>query len=94
MITDALSPDLAQFVHEELAAGKYESADQVLCEAVRLLRDRERRLEALRKDIDVGLDQLARGEGIKIKDEEQLRAFFDRLEASGQRRLQEKQSAT
>jgi antitoxin ParD1/3/4 len=57
---------LAQFVEQEVASGKYGSEVDVLCEGLRLLQERQRRLRSLRADIQAGLDQLDRGEGIPL----------------------------
>jgi antitoxin ParD1/3/4 len=59
----ALPPDLLQFIERELASGKYRSEDDVICDALRLLREREQRIETLRAEIGPAIDQLDRGEG-------------------------------
>ncbi len=43
-IPPVLPPDLQQFVLDQLAAGKYQSASYVVWDAVRLVRERELRL--------------------------------------------------
>ena len=43
--------------------------------------------EELREAVDVGLEQLARGEGIEIKDDQELDAFFDGIKRAGRDRL-------
>jgi antitoxin ParD1/3/4 len=55
--------ELTELVQEELATGQYSSSDEVLLTAIRLLRDRSRRLDELRKEIQPSLDRLDRGEG-------------------------------
>ncbi len=64
----SLTPALEQFVQEKVASGRYNSASEVVREALRLLGDHEElrriKLEALRKDIAVGIEQLDRGESI------------------------------
>lgn len=59
----AIPSEFAQFVKDEIASGKYRSAEEVLNEALRLLQTRERKLRALQTDIQVGLEQLDRGGG-------------------------------
>ena len=85
-----IPPDLQQFLDQELASGQYRSADEVICAGLRLLRDR--RLYELRSDIQAGLAQLERGEGIELEDEQALRAFFDDVKARGRQRLKAKQT--
>ncbi len=53
MITDSFPPELARFVQQELANGKYQSEEEMLCEGLRLLREREQRVEALRADLSI-----------------------------------------
>jgi antitoxin ParD1/3/4 len=90
-MTLSFPPDLEQFVQGELASGRYESVDAVVCEGLRLLQERERRLEALRQDIDAGLDQVNRGEVIELEDEEAQRAFFEDIKTRGRQRRNAKQ---
>ena len=56
-----IPPDLNSFVEELVAGGKYGSPDQVFVEGLRLLQVREQ----LRRDVDLGIAQLDRGEGIE-----------------------------
>jgi antitoxin ParD1/3/4 len=65
-----LPPELLEFVNTEVALGKYPSEADVVCAGLRLLREREKRLASLRADIQIGLDQLDRGEGRTLDAEE------------------------
>ncbi len=62
----SLPPDLEEFVSGAIASGKYSTQGDVLREALTLLRDRERlrelRLQELRKEVQLGLEQSERGE--------------------------------
>jgi putative addiction module CopG family antidote len=87
MSIPSLPPDLAQFIHDQLAAGKYASESEVVCDAVRLLRDRESRLESLRSEITRGIDQLDRGEYIELDSDESLDEFIGDIETRAQKRL-------
>ena len=69
----SLPQDLQQFVQQEIASGKYRSEEDLLCAGLRLLRERERRLQALREDVEPALEQLDRGEG-KPLDAESIKA--------------------
>jgi antitoxin ParD1/3/4 len=86
---DTIPPELKQFVEQELASGKYHSLDEVIADGLRLLR--ERKLHELRREIDVGLGELERGEGIKVEGDEGLFAFFEDIKSRGQQRLEAKQ---
>lgn len=54
--------ELKSFVERGVASGRFRSEDEAICEGLNLLRSRERQLEALRADLQVGIDQLDRGE--------------------------------
>lgn len=62
----SLTRELEKLVNEKVRSGMYSSASEVVREALRLLREqddlRQRRLEDLRKDIAIGLQQADRGE--------------------------------
>ena len=88
----SLPPDLEQFVLDQLATGKYQSSSEVLCDAVRLLREREVRLDALRSEVDRGIMQLDTNEFVELDSEAALQAFFDDIEARGQQRLSQKRA--
>lgn len=75
----SLTPELSRFVESRLRSGKYQSASELVREALRLLESRDQAassgIEALKKEIEVGLAQLRRGEGVDGED------FFRRLAA-------------
>lgn len=62
----SLPPELEQFVHAKVKSGQYLSASDVIQEALRLLEERDRlqeiRLEILRQEIAIGIEQSDRGE--------------------------------
>jgi len=62
-----LPPDLRDFVKSQLDEGTYKSEDEILVNALYLLRDRtlnrDERLAQVRAAIKSGLDELDRGEG-------------------------------
>ncbi len=82
-------PDLQQFVDDQIALGKYSSAEDVVCDAVRRLRDREVKLVALRQEIDKGLAQLDSGESFDLESENEILGWFDDIERQAQRRSAE-----
>jgi antitoxin ParD1/3/4 len=71
-------PELEAFVESRVASGRYQSASDVVRAALRLLetdeRDREAALAEVRQKIQLGLDQIQRGE---VFDGE---AVFDELD--------------
>jgi len=64
----SLTPELEKLIYEKVRSGLYNSASEVIREALRLLHERDQvrqqELEALRAKINRGLEQLDRGEGI------------------------------
>jgi antitoxin ParD1/3/4 len=58
----SLTPELERVVHTKVESGLYQTASEVVREALRLLRDRDESLERLRRDVRVGFDAAARGE--------------------------------
>ena len=87
MSSPPLPPDLEQFVQDQLAQGKYRSASEVMCDAVRLLREREERLAALRSDIELGIVQIDHGEFIELETDDDIDMFFNDVEARAGQRL-------
>ena len=91
-MADSHLPELQQLVEAGLATGNYGSEDELLLEAVRLLADRDRRREELRRELQIGRDQLDRGEYTEY-DEETLRQRFDQLKQRAQRRIEANRNA-
>lgn len=57
-----ISKELQAFVSRGIASGRFRSEDEAVHEALKLLRDREDKLEALRADLPVGVDELNLGQ--------------------------------
>ena len=62
----SLTPELERYVDEQVASGIFDSASEVVSEGLRVLinrqDDREAKLEALRRDINIAREQIDRGE--------------------------------
>jgi antitoxin ParD1/3/4 len=62
----SLTPELEAMIHEKVRAGLYQSASEVVREALRVFREREElralRLAELRKQVAAGLEQYERGQ--------------------------------
>ncbi|MBD1929657.1 type II toxin-antitoxin system ParD family antitoxin [Trichocoleus sp. FACHB-90] len=63
----SLKPEQEQFIQEQLKTGKYQTVDQVIIEAFRLLEERDKDYEQwvqeTREKIDAAAASLDRGEG-------------------------------
>lgn len=65
----SLTDELELFIAQEVEAGRYRSASEVVREALRLLRERseerEAKLALLRRAVREGIGQLDRGESVE-----------------------------
>jgi len=73
----SLTDELEAMIQEKVKSGLYNSASEVVREALRLLKDRDRlremRLDELRAEIAIGIEQADRGEIVEM-DVEALKA--------------------
>lgn len=58
----ALKPEYEEFIRSQIQSGKYGSAEELIGEAIALLRERKQRIEELRQKIAVGTAQIAKGQ--------------------------------
>lgn len=69
-----LPPHLQQFIQDQIDRGNYSKPSEVICAALVLMRERAHvqsvRLERVRADIQLALDELDRGEGSTLDIEE------------------------
>lgn len=72
-----LKPDLEKLVQEKVRSGAYRSPEEVIQASLSLLDSRDRKLAALRADLQVGIDQLDRGEVAGLD----MEALIDELKA-------------
>jgi antitoxin ParD1/3/4 len=72
-MTLSITSEIEQRITIQLNSGRYQSADEVILAALELLEQREQKLVELRKQIDIGAEQIAQG---KVTDGE---VVFDRL---------------
>jgi len=78
----SLTPKLEELVQAKLATGLYNSASEVIREALRLLEERDR-LQQIR------LDELKRGDATEY-DEKSLKGLARNVKARGRKRLSAK----
>ena len=68
----SLTPELEKFIQSKVESRMYQTASEVVREAIRLMaqqdQDRQAKFEALKRDVQLGIDQFERGEYIEGKD--------------------------
>ena len=78
----SLTPEQDAFIEEAVKSGEYQNASEAVRDALRALQQRRRedalKLDALRQQIDAGVDALDRGEFTEIDDTE-LDAYLNQL---------------
>lgn len=78
----SLTPELEKLVNDKVKSGRYNSASEVIREGLRLLQDHDElrriRLDELRREIMLGVEQIRNGEGITVKASE-LDEFAEKL---------------
>ncbi len=63
----SLTPELEQLVNDRVRSGLYQTASEVVREALRLLKQRDEDHAALRSDVLSGLVQLDQGHGRRVE---------------------------
>jgi len=86
-----LPAELVSFVKREVSLGHYQSEQEMVCQALELLRSRNAHANKLREAVDAGLASIERGDFIDLPDEAALRTFFDDIKARGRQSLAEQQ---
>jgi antitoxin ParD1/3/4 len=82
----SLTPELEQLVNDKVKTGLYQTASEVVREGLRLLRERDQRVEALRRDVRAGFEAVERGE-FSDYEESNIKELADRVKARGRKRL-------
>jgi antitoxin ParD1/3/4 len=86
-MASVIPPEFEQFVAQQIATGEYRSPEEVISAGLRILQALKQQQEQLRKDVQAGIDQLDRGEGIVVE-RDGLRAFFDDIQTRGKQRYE------
>jgi antitoxin ParD1/3/4 len=89
----SLTPELEQLVNDKVKTGMYQTASEVIREGLRLLRERDQRVEALRRDVRAGFEAVERGEFTDY-DESNIKELSDRIKTRGRKRLAEEKVKT
>jgi antitoxin ParD1/3/4 len=80
----SLTPELERLINEKVDSGLYQTASEVVREALRLLKERDADRELLRADVRAGFDQLVRDRGVPYGPES-TPALIKRIKAEARR---------
>jgi antitoxin ParD1/3/4 len=97
----SITPHFSSFIRRKVNSGRYSSASEVVREALRRLEQEELMKEQpmildpdnAREAVLQGLASIERGDSIELKDDAELRGFFDEIVSRGKRRLAAKRKA-
>ncbi len=87
MIAQSFPPELERFVKEQIAAGNYQSEQDLVVSAVRVLRDVQVRRQLFLEDLRIGVEQLERGEYVEY-DDAGMCQLFEELEQVAKNRAE------
>ena len=85
-MTITLTNDLEELINDEIKSGAYESADEVIRASLKLLKAREEGVEALRKEILLGFEDIQHGRFTSVDSDQELESFSDEIIRQAQER--------
>lgn len=82
----SLTPELERLINRKVKTGMYQTASEVVREALRVLKERDDDLARLKADIQKGFDEIERGEFTDY-DEKSTPRLLAEIKARGRKRL-------
>jgi antitoxin ParD1/3/4 len=86
-MTITLTDDLEKLVNEKVKSGAYKSADDVIIASLRLLKAQEEGMDALRREIMRGVEDVRQGRFSTHTTDDELEAFSEQIIRQGQETL-------
>lgn len=83
-MTITLTDDLEELINEKVKSGAYKSADEVVMASLRLLEAQEQGMEALRREITLGVEDIREGRFTAYTTDAELEASSDEIIKQGQ----------
>jgi len=83
-MSETLPPDVQQFVRQAISNGEYATEEEVLTQAVRVLREVTERHQALRDDVQAAVDEIDAGKGESWNADEIKAELDQQLDANAQ----------
>lgn len=86
-MTITLTDELEEMINAKIRSGAYKSADEVVMESLRLLKAKEEGIDALRREIMRGVEDIGQGRFTTYTTDAELEAFSDEIimQGSGRR---------
>ena len=84
-MTITLTHDLEKLINDRVASGAYKSPDEVIMAALRLIAAREQGLEALRREILTGIEDIEHGSFTSCASDAELEDFSARIVTEARR---------
>jgi antitoxin ParD1/3/4 len=82
----SLTVELEQLVNDKVKTGMYQTASEVIREGLRLLKERDQRLESLRRDVRAGFEAVEHGE-YSDYEPKNVHELAERAKARGRKRI-------
>jgi antitoxin ParD1/3/4 len=89
----SLTRELERLVTHKVKTGMYQTASEVVREGLRLLKERDDRMNRLRADVRAGFEQVERGESFEYN-RETTKNLAREIKARGRRRLAQERKNT
>ncbi len=86
-MTITLTDEMEELISAKVKSGAYKSADEVVMESLRLLKAKEEGMDALRREVMRGVEDIERGRFTAYTTDAELEAFSDEIIEQGQKRL-------
>ena len=91
----SLTPELEMLIQEKVSSGNYNSASEVVREALRLLKEqdelKELRREELRREIQKGVADMRAGNYATISSKEESTEMIEQIKQEGQKEIAERE---
>jgi antitoxin ParD1/3/4 len=85
-MTITLTDELEELINEKVKSGAYKSADEVIEVSLRLLEAREKGMDALRREVMRGVEDIQQDRFSSYGTDAELEAFSDEIIRQGQER--------
>lgn len=89
----SLTPELEQLVNDKVRTGMYQTASEFIREGLRLLKERDLQVEALRRDIRAGFEAVEKGSYTDFEATD-VKRLAERVKRRGRKRLVDEKRKT